>query len=89
MRGLTCVFLFSERWPVLLDILDSPNALKTRRTIKTNPPKEIDGGRLGCRQKKYQQNVLSIFVLRDGTPSGNRTRVSPVAGEYSTTRPTV
>ena len=24
-----------------------------------------------------------------GTPSGNRTRVSPVAGEYSTTRPTV
>jgi hypothetical protein len=23
------------------------------------------------------------------TPSGNRTRVSPVAGEYSTTRPTV
>ena len=32
-----------------------------------------------------QQNVKDV----EGTPSGNRTRVSPVAGEYSTTRPTV
>ena len=44
-----------------------------------------------------QSQGLEIFgkpmgkqkVKGDGTPSGNRTRVSPVAGEYSTTRPTV
>ncbi len=29
------------------------------------------------------------FLSERCTPSGNRTRVSPVAGEYSTTRPTV
>eukprot|EP00960_Hanusia_phi_P071757 767623-Hanusia_phi.AAC.2 len=27
--------------------------------------------------------------VQSGTPTGNRTRVSPVAGAYSTTRPSV
>ena len=36
-----------------------------------------------------QKNVLGRVFCRLATPSGNRTRVSPVAGAYSTTRPTV
>ena len=37
--------------------------------------------------ENYQKVDVSIVELT--TPSGNRTRVSPVAGAYSTTRPTV
>ena len=36
-----------------------------------------------------QKAYFGRFICRHATPSGNRTRVSPVAGAYSTTRPTV
>ena len=36
-----------------------------------------------------RDRVKGRVVCRLATPSGNRTRVSPVAGAYSTTRPTV
>ena len=39
--------------------------------------------------KKVEAKQKGRFVCRLATPSGNRTRVSPVAGAYSTTRPTV
>ena len=46
------------------------------------PKKKIQRPLDHCRQK-------GRVVCRQATPSGNRTRVSPVAGAYSTTRPTV
>ena len=50
-----------------------------------------------CEKKKWQKNCKKTALLPQKgrvivgspTPSGNRTRVSPVAGAYSTTRPTV
>ncbi len=51
------------------------------------------GGRF-LQKRKAKKKVKQItkkgrFACRHATPSGNRTRVSPVAGAYSTTRPTV
>ena len=37
----------------------------------------------------WQKIQYGRHSCREATPSGNRTRVSPVAGAYSTTRPTV
>ena len=36
-----------------------------------------------------QNQKMDVSFVAITTPSGNRTRVSPVAGAYSTTRPTV
>ena len=52
-----------------------------RESLEWESQRVVDGE--GAKQK----NIVMEKV--DGTPSGNRTRVSPVAGEYSTTRPTV
>ena len=54
-----------------------------RESLKWESQRVVDHDGEGAKQK----NIVMEKV--DGTPSGNRTRVSPVAGEYSTTRPTV
>ena len=63
------------------------NFLKTRAEQKDKGYSQPEVG--AGKKARGRMPVQKDIKLFDGTPSGNRTRVSPVAGEYSTTRPTV
>ncbi len=92
--GICCIVVvgktsWKERWishnpkRAVLSRVQSGSIMITQR--RDNPKiKNIPGGSTDITPDK---NGNSANVSRSG--SGNRTRVSPVAGAYSTTRPTV